>query len=689
MSFNVGTIEASSTIDQSGFNASIGQLHTTGNRFVADFRSSLNRVSDDLMRVGRRMTMMVTAPIVGGFTMAVREAGRLEGALDKFNVVFAGMNDEMHGFVDSFRNEFPIARREIVAASAALQDLMVPMGINRREAMGMTQEWMRLAGALSAFNDVPIDDVLVAIQSGIAGMSQPLRRFGIDVRQATLEQIALSEGLMRAGDEMTSQIRTQALLIAATNQSQDAINGLEEQKGSLLWVMQDFKAEVKDLAGEIGTDLLPIAKQWIQTAKDWMQTIRSMTPEQRRLAISIAAVTAAIPPLVMALGLLGKTVALLMSPIVAKIAALAALGAGFYFVYRNMGAFADRMPQVADVVRNTSRGIKFLIDDMAALGRRIRATVDAINDMLYTYDDWKRDNADLVESQPKESDARDFVSFSDAMKDAASGVIDGVKWIAREFADFIGIVPETAQAGQSIVQTNNDVSRSYREMAQSIQLATVASVAFQGATRHVSIYHEAAQKARRETEKLMVDVGSAAGAMGRAVQHANQQIMDSMAEMGYMLQTVVSSSVSEFAETLGNAFTGDAGASGFFNNILMVVADFGKQLGRMLIASGVAALAFQRLLINPIGAIAAGTALIVAATAARNLLASGPGQSVNDALISNGRVVHLHPNDDVLAMKNFSNLGGGNRTAIINLKSVNEMDSRTIWEANRRYEVSL
>jgi len=42
-----------------------------------------------------------------------------------------------------------------------------------------------------------------------------------------------------------------------------------------------------------------------------------------------------------------------------------------------------------------------------------------------------------------------------------------------------------------------------------------------------------------------------------------------------------------------------------------------------------------------------------------------------------------------LAMKNFSNLGGGNRTAIINLKSVNEMDSRTIWEANRKYEVLI
>jgi hypothetical protein len=689
MAFNVGTIEASSVIDQSGFNAGIGSMHTAGNRFVADFRSKLQGVSESLGRVGRRMTAMVTLPIVAGLGSAVREAGRLEGALDKFNVVFAGMNREMHDFVDSFRGEFPIARREIVAASAALQDLMVPMGINRREAMGMTQEWMRLAGALSAFNDVPMEEVLVAIQSGIAGMSQPLRRFGIDVRQATLEQIALSEGLMKAGDEMTSQIRTQALLIAATKQSQDAINGLEEQKGSLLWVMQDFKAEVKDIAAEIGQDLLPMAKEWISTARDWLRVVRNLTPEQKQLGVVILGVTAAIGPLLLGLKALVGVMAILLSPLVAKIAALTALGAGFYYVYRNMGAFADRMPQVADVVRNAADGIKFLIDDMRALGRRIRATVDAINDLLYTYDDWKRDNADLVDSQPKESDAREFVSFSEVMKDAASGVIDGVKWMAREFAEFIGMMPDVNAAGKEHVETNEKITTSYHRMAEAISRARIEAAAFSGATRHISIYDEAVQKASSQTEKLMVDVGRSAGAMSRAVQHAAQEVARSAVSMGETLQMVISTSVADFAETLGNAFTGDAGASGFFNTILMVVADFGKQLGRMLIAAGVAALAFQRLLINPIGAIAAGTALIVAATAARNLLAAGPGQSVNDALISNGRVVHLHPNDDVLAMKNFGNLGGGAKTAIIHLKSVNELDSRVIWEANRRYEVLI
>lgn len=73
-----------------------------------------------------------------------------------------------------------------------------------------------------------------------------------------------------------------------------------------------------------------------------------------------------------------------------------------------------------------------------------------------------------------------------------------------------------------------------------------------------------------------------------------------------------------------------------------------------------AAQAFQMLIANPVAAIAAGAALIATSKVVKNLLTQGPVTSVNDALItSNGDIIKFHPDDNILAMKDFSNLNTG------------------------------
>ena len=249
-------------------------------------------------QVGRTMTTRLTLPLAAGMIAAVREAGMLEGALDKFNVVFQGMNTEMHEFVRLYNEEFPIARSEVVKHAAALQDLLVPMGINRKEAAGMTREWLELAGALSAFNDVPIGSVLEAMSSGIAGMTRPLRQFGIDARATVLEQVALEEGLIRVGEAMTEQARQQALLIQSYRQSQDALNGLEEQKGSLLWKIEELKRDFKDLLAILGDDLIPIATDLIDVSKDWIVVFSELDEGTKKTVTQLALLTAAAGPVI-------------------------------------------------------------------------------------------------------------------------------------------------------------------------------------------------------------------------------------------------------------------------------------------------------------------------------------------------------------------------------------------------------
>jgi chromosome segregation ATPase len=147
-------------------------------------------------------------------------------------------------------------------------------------------------------------------------------------------------------------------------------------------------------------------------------------------------------------------------------------------------------------------------------------------------------------------------------------------------------------------------------------------------------------------------------------------LQSKMIDVGLAIQQAVGPAITSFAETLGDAFSGKfEGAEQFFGSLLMIVSDFMDQLGKSLIATAVAADQFKKIFknvlkSNPAAAIAAGVALVAVAKVTKNLLSKGLGgggkeTSVNDALItSKGQVIKFHPNDNILAMKDFGKLGG-------------------------------
>lgn len=323
--------------DLSKFDKAINQMQT-----------KMDIASKKMMAMGAKATIGLTAPIVGMSVLAVKEAATMEGAMSKFNVVFRGGTEEMLAWVDAYRKEFPLAKSEIVSFSAGLQDLLVPIGLNRSQAADMTKDWMHLAGALAAFNDVPIEDALNAIRSGIAGQTEPLRRFGIDARQATVEQEALRIGLIKSGEQMNEEQRQLALLSLAQKMSSDALNGLEEQKGSLLWQTQELKATYKDLMLDIGNVMLPTIKKLVGWIQRWADKFEGLNETQKQVIVIVAAAVAAIGPLLLILGLVAKGASLvagglglILSPIALIVVAVAGLIAYLVYLYKTNEGFRD------------------------------------------------------------------------------------------------------------------------------------------------------------------------------------------------------------------------------------------------------------------------------------------------------------------------------------------------------------
>ena len=102
---------------------------------------------------------------------------------------------------------------------------------------------------------------------------------------------------------------------------------------------------------------------------------------------------------------------------------------------------------------------------------------------------------------------------------------------------------------------------------------------------------------------------------------------------GEQIGGMLASGIANFAQNFGEALASGDGLE-VFKSMLTSVMGMLQQFGATLIAAGMAALAFQSLLLNPIAAIVAGTALVAAAAAARAALQNATTAFANGGIVS-------------------------------------------------------
>lgn len=236
--------------------------------------SDLGKVSGEAKTLGgrvgqtqipiKKLAVGLTAVAAAGAGIAVVSTRILElGAsvaevANKFNVVMGPAAEEMNQRLRGLTETIPLMFGEMQALAAGIQDLLVPLGLVRSEAANMSVDMIKLAGDLASFNNVAADIPLEAIKSALAGQSRPLRRFGVDVSAARLEALALSEGIIRMGEDFTAAARAQAVMIAVQKDSSDAMGDAARTADSAANQLRFMRRDVRQLKEDLAVELIPV-----------------------------------------------------------------------------------------------------------------------------------------------------------------------------------------------------------------------------------------------------------------------------------------------------------------------------------------------------------------------------------------------------------------------------------------------
>jgi TP901 family phage tail tape measure protein len=157
-----------------------------------------------------------------------------------------------------------------------------------------------------------------------------------------------------------------------------------------------------------------------------------------------------------------------------------------------------------------------------------------------------------------------------------------------------------------------------------------------------------------ETEKLKVKSAD----MVKAATAMKNEVTGVLLDIGPLITDSLNSAFVSVGEGLGAIFAGTANAGDLFKNLLGMVADFCASLGKSLIAAGIGAIAFQKLLKTPWLAVAAGVALVALASFAKAKLSAGPagGGENEGAGISAGKLssVPAYASGGIVSGNSFS-----------------------------------
>lgn len=186
-------------------------------------------------------------------------------SLTKNQVLFGKYAGDVAKFSDSTAKSFGISKKAALEATGTFGNLFVALDIGPKKAAAMSVELTKLAADLASFNNASPEEALEAIRSGLVGETEPLRKFGVNLNDATLRAEALSLGLVKntkeSLDPQTKALAVNALLFKQTEKAQGDFartsDGLANQQRIL-------KARFSDAAGELGTRLLPVVTKAAQ-----------------------------------------------------------------------------------------------------------------------------------------------------------------------------------------------------------------------------------------------------------------------------------------------------------------------------------------------------------------------------------------------------------------------------------------
>src|SRR6056297_532590 len=194
---------------------------------------------------------------------AVQAASSFEESINAVNVAFGDAADEVLKIGENAAQSMGLSRQEFNSAAVRFSAFAERVVGESGNISGFIGDVSQRAADFASVFDIDVAEALQVFQSGLAGEAEPLKRFGINLLQSEVAAFAMANGIAESASEMTEAEKVQArygLLMEATSKT---AGDFANTSGSLANIQRKLTSELSNLQVEIGSALLPVAKDLV------------------------------------------------------------------------------------------------------------------------------------------------------------------------------------------------------------------------------------------------------------------------------------------------------------------------------------------------------------------------------------------------------------------------------------------
>lgn len=133
--------------------------------------------------------------LVQGVRASIDYASQLKEVQNVIDVSFGKYRDGIEDFAKSSIKNFGISALSAKKTAGVFQSMGMAAGIARGKMADMSVKLTELSADMASFYDRDQLDVAKALQSVLTGTTKPLRQYGIDLTQATVQEWAMKHGM--------------------------------------------------------------------------------------------------------------------------------------------------------------------------------------------------------------------------------------------------------------------------------------------------------------------------------------------------------------------------------------------------------------------------------------------------------------------------------------------------------------
>ena len=241
-----------------GFNAFPSRIQ----RLIRDnerLSQSNNKTSTSYINLWAKMRIAYNTIKTGArlISSAISKTNDYIENVNLFNVSMGDYAKEAGEYAERVGEIMGIDPGEWMRNQGVFMTLATGFGVVSDRAYIMSKNLTQLGYDISSFFNIPYEDAMQKLQSGLAGELEPLRRIGYDLSQARLQQEAYTLGIDKKLSKMTqaekAELRYYAILKQVTTSHGDMARTLDAPANQL----RVLSAQVTQAARAIGSIFIP------------------------------------------------------------------------------------------------------------------------------------------------------------------------------------------------------------------------------------------------------------------------------------------------------------------------------------------------------------------------------------------------------------------------------------------------